>query len=264
MPKTVAAKIHHSLLVWARETAGFSIDDAAKKIHVSSEKLVACEDGTQSLTFKQLQEAANIYKRPLAVFFLPEAPLREASVQDFRLDRATTSNPISPLVNIEIRRARQHRDEAIELAREIEDELPSFTATAAMNDGPELVAQKLVELLNISGEQSDSWKNNEAALKGRKAAVEALGVLVFEASRIPTEQMRGVSLSFEHLPVVILNGADSAAGRSFTLMHEMAHLLIRQGGICDLAHSDENSPNVQIERFCNAVAAAVLMPTHKL
>lgn len=264
MSKSVAAKIHPQLLVWARETAGFSIEEASKKIHVSIEKLADCESGEQSLTFKQLQDAANAYKRPLALFFLPDAPAREANVQDFRLDREVTDKPLAPAVNIEIRRARQHRDEAIELARELDEELLMFTATANMSESPDIVAQRLTQLLKLNNPQPAGWRNADEAFKGRKAAVEALGVLVFEASRISTEQMRGVSLPFDQLPVVLLNGADSSAGRSFTLMHELTHLLLRQGGICDLAPSNDNSPNARVERFCNAVAAAVLMPADKL
>lgn len=264
MSKSVTAKIQPSLLVWARETAGYTIEAAAKKIHVSEEKLAACESGEQNLTFKQLQDSANAYKRPLALFFLSEAPALEASVQDFRLDRDMAEKPLAPAVNIEIRRARQHRDEALELARELESDLPSFSTTATMQERPDAVAQRLSELLKLDDQKIASWRNQDEALKGRKAAAEAVGVLVFEASRIPTEQMRGVALPFDQLPVVILNGADSAAGRSFTLMHELTHLLLRQGGVCDLAPSEDSSSNARIEHFCNAVAAAVLMPTHKL
>lgn len=264
MSKSVTTKIQPTLLVWARETAGYSIDAAAKKIHVSAEKLFACESGEQNLTFKQLQDAANVYKRPLALFFLPEAPALEASVQDFRLYREVANQPLAPAIHIEIRRARQHRDEAMELARVLESDLPPFSITATMQERPDDVAQKLSELLKLDDQKIASWKNQDDALKGRKAAAEAVGVLVFEASRIPTEQMRGVALPFDQLPVVILNGADSAAGRSFTLMHELTHLLLRQGGVCDLAATEENSPNARIEQFCNAVAAAVLMPTHKV
>jgi Zn-dependent peptidase ImmA (M78 family) len=76
--------------------------------------------------------------------------------------------------------------------------------------------------------------------------------------------MRGAALSFDQLPVIILNGADAPAGRSFTLMHELTHLLLRQGGICDLAPSDDQTPDAKVERFCNAVAAAVLMPASQV
>jgi Zn-dependent peptidase ImmA (M78 family) len=46
--------------------------------------------------------------------------------------------------------------------------------------------------------------------------------------------MRGVSLPGDVLPIVILNGGDAHAGRIFTLLHELTHLLLRQGGVCDM------------------------------
>ncbi len=264
MSKSVPAKIQPSLLVWARETAGYSLEDAASKLHVATDKLLAAETGEGMLTFNQLQLAAGAYKRPLALFFLPEPPPREAPTHDFRLDREVAHQPPEPSVNIELRRARQRRDEALALAREIEVAVPTFEAQAALRENPERVAARVTQLLQITDDQTRTWKTPEVAFKARKAAVEALGVLVFEASRVPTEQMRGAAIFFDQLPVIILNGADSPTGRSFTLMHELTHLLLRQGGICDLAPSEATTPDAKVERFCNAVAAAVLMPANKL
>jgi len=264
MSKSVPAKIQPSLLVWARETAGYSLEEEAHKIHVAVDKLHAVEAGESVLTFNQLQLAAGAYKRPLALFFLPEPPAREASTHDFRLDRETAHLPPAPSVNIELRRARQRRDEALALAREIEAVVPTFEARASLREDVEKVADRVTQLLQISDDQTRTWKAPEIAFKARKTAVEARGVLVFEASRVPTEQMRGAAIFFDQLPVIILNGADASAGRSFTLMHELTHLLLRQGGICDLAPSEEITPDARIERFCNAVAAAVLMPANKV
>lgn len=264
MSKSVPAKIQPPLLVWARETAGYSLEDAAQKLHIGAEKLRAAEAGEDTLTFNQLQLAARVYKRPLALFFLAEPPPRDASTHDFRLDREVAHKPPAPSVNIELRRARQRRDEALGLARELEAKVPTFRAQATMSEDSESVAKRVVQILKITEAQARTWKTPEIAFKARKEAVEAQGVLVFETSRVPTEQMRGAALFFDQLPVIILNGADAPAGRSFTLMHELTHLLLRQGGICDLAPSEDLTADARVERFCNSVAAAVLMPSEKV
>jgi Zn-dependent peptidase ImmA (M78 family) len=181
-------------------------------------------------------------------------------VHDFRLGTDVAGQAIAPSVLVEIRRARQHRNEVITLAHDLDSSLKTFVVSALLTEDVEKVAARINEALGLADNRAPRWKSPELAFKGRKAAVENLGVLVFEASRVATEQMRGAALYFEQLPVIILNGADAHVGRSFTLMHELTHLLLRQGGICDLAPADEKNSDAQTERFCNAVAAAALMP----
>lgn len=77
---------------------------------------------------------------------------------------------------------------------------------------------------------------------------------MFQMSRVPVEECRGFALDDEQLPVIMLNGADAAQARSFTLLHELAHLLDRTGAVCLLDDDRE------VEQRCNRFAAAVLMP----
>jgi len=59
------------------------------------------------------------------------------------------------------------------------------------------------------------------------------------------------------LPVVVANIKDAPRGRIFTLIHELVHVMLAVGGICDLHDADE-------EAFCNQVAGAVLFPKEAL
>jgi Zn-dependent peptidase ImmA (M78 family)/DNA-binding XRE family transcriptional regulator len=264
MATSLAAPINHDLLVWARETAGYSVDDAAAKLGIKSEKLNAIEHGDPQPSFAQLKKAADVYKRPLAVFFLPQAPARQTEVHDFRLQPGVSQRPYVPRLNAEIRQARLRREDAFELAREIEQEIPAFQHRASMDESPEAVAARVRMFLDITLEKQFAIRRNEDALKAWKAAVEAQSVLVFETSRIPQEEMRGVSLPTDVLPIVILNGGDAHAGRIFTLLHELTHLLLRQGGVCDMVPIEDGTPDARIEAFCNAVAGNILVPADAL
>ena len=57
--------------------------------------------------------------------------------------------------------------------------------------------------------------------------------------------------------VVGLNSQDSLGGRIFTMLHELCHIVIRNGGVCDLG--DDGT-----EVFCNRVAGAALIPAEHL
>jgi Zn-dependent peptidase ImmA (M78 family) len=104
------------------------------------------------------------------------------------------------------------------------------------------------------------WTDEYAALNSWISAVENLGVLVFQTGGIVTysvspSEARGFSIARRPYPVIVVNGKDSVRARAFTLIHELAHLLLADGGVCDLHDSG-------VEAFCNSVAAHVLVP-HK-
>jgi Zn-dependent peptidase ImmA (M78 family) len=76
------------------------------------------------------------------------------------------------------------------------------------------------------------------------------------------QEFRGFVLCDEYAPLVFVNSADSKSARMFTLAHELAHLWLGKDGLFNLIkmmpHHDES------ERYCNQVAAELLVPGHKL
>jgi Zn-dependent peptidase ImmA (M78 family) len=74
--------------------------------------------------------------------------------------------------------------------------------------------------------------------------------------RVPTNEMRGFSFGDGPAPIIALNGADWPRGKIYSLLHELAHVGFRSNGLCDLEHRSEDN----IERKCDQVAAAALMP----
>ncbi|UGY17942.1 ImmA/IrrE family metallo-endopeptidase [Bradyrhizobium septentrionale] len=72
--------------------------------------------------------------------------------------------------------------------------------------------------------------------------------------------MRGTALAETTLPVILVNGKDRGNGRVFTLLHEFCHLALRQSGVSNVGSDRNDAPNPAVEKFCNAVAAATLMP----
>lgn len=264
MAASLAIPINPELLVWARETAGYSVDAAATKLGIKREKLVAIELGDPSPSFALLKKASDTYKRPLAMFFLAQAPERQPSIHDFRLQPGVMQRPYAPRLNNEIRQARLRRDDALELAQTLEEPIPPFAHQASADEVPEVVAARVRKILGIELKQQFAFRRNEDALKAWKAAVEGQSVLVFETSRITSEEMRGVSLPSDVLPIIILNGGEAHAGRLFALLHEFTHLLLRQGGVCDLVPIDDGTPDARIEAYCNAVAANALVPADAL
>lgn len=85
MPKP-RANITESVLIWARKQAGYSPEDAARKLNVKEERYLSWEDADDDLkpTIKQLRSIAKLYKRPVSLFYLPEPPEGFQPMRDLR------------------------------------------------------------------------------------------------------------------------------------------------------------------------------------
>jgi Zn-dependent peptidase ImmA (M78 family) len=248
------AIIKPELLVWAREEAGLSLDEAAKKISIKSERLLSCEQGTSQLTVNQLRALSSAYKRPLAFFYLPEPPPKSVGLRDFRrLPGEPRESESSPL-RYEVRRARYRRQVALTLYEELGEEPPTFAPVTNTAENPETVANQIREFLGITRDEQYALRGDYDALNQWRTAIEDRGVMVFQASKIDRREMRGFSISETLLPVIVTNVKDAPLGRVFTMIHELAHIMLRAGGLCNLEEAQT------IEAFCNQVAGATLVP----
>jgi Zn-dependent peptidase ImmA (M78 family)/transcriptional regulator with XRE-family HTH domain len=261
MARTPDALIKPALLAWARESAGYSLDEAADKLHLSADRLRSWESGETRPTIAQLRAAAKAYKRPLAVFYLSEPPRDFQPLRDYRRVPDAQLGQMSPELVAVIRRAHATREAALEL-RELADEpvRPAPKLDKGTTDAERYGAAARA-LLGVTPAQQAAWRDPRRALNAWIDAVSALDVLVLQAQSIPIQEMRGFSISTERLPVIVLNGGDVPRGRIFTLLHEFAHVLLHADGVCDvLPRRKPRGPTDEIEIFCNQVAAAALMP----
>lgn len=133
--------------------------------------------------------------------------------------------------------------------------LPAVT----FDDDPEAAAGIARAALDVELQDQFSWRQPGEAFAHWLRAVEALGVLVLRTSDVPTTEMRGFSIGGGPVPVIVVNALDWPRGQVFTLLHELAHLMLREGGLCNLLEPESGTTR-RVEMFCNAVAGAILMP----
>lgn len=266
MIQKAEATITPRVLRWARERLGLSLSEAARQISVKEETLLAWENHEKYPTPTKLYVLAEKYGQPAGVFYLPEPPPDEPLPHDFRFLPETADQGVNPALVKEIRRAQRIRDEALELSEDLGLRQPSFEVRTHLGDEPENVAKKIRNVLGIELDEQSKWREVGLARKKWTEATERIGILVLYTERISMREFRGVSLGGDGLPVILLNGQDSDAGRVFTLMHEIAHLALHNAGICNPFEvpSKAKTINTGTELFCNRVAAAILMPKSSL
>lgn len=270
MAEKELALVEPALLIWARTSACLAIPEVAEKINVRPEKIEEWEAGGSHPSIPQLRNLAKAYKRLLSLFFLPEPPTDFMPLRDFRRLPDSTSRTLSPTLAYEIRAAQERRQIAVELSEELGHAMHPFPVTATVDSSPEDTATEIRKVLGITLASQRRWRDPTVAFKSWREAIEAHGVLVFALSgahhQVPLEEVRGFAIAEPILPVIVVNGKDKSNGKIFTLLHELAHVCLGQSVIENELLPAESlaAPDVKIERFCNTVAAAVLMPRDAL
>jgi Zn-dependent peptidase ImmA (M78 family) len=261
MARSTEALVEPDILKWARSTAGFSIEEAASSLQTKPEKVVAWEGGAESPSMSQLRKMALAYRRLLSDFYLPAPPAEDAIPHDFRRLPGEVAFQYSRALRYQLRLACQRRELALDLAAELDDELPTLSGHLELNPDPEKAGAELRRLLGVTLDVQRKWRDPRVSYNAWRAAIERAGILVFQASGIATTEMLGFSLSERPLPVIGVNRKLKHNGRTFTLLHEAVHVFLEQSSLCDIEEGVLRPPEEQrVEVFCNAVAAAALVP----
>jgi Zn-dependent peptidase ImmA (M78 family)/DNA-binding XRE family transcriptional regulator len=263
MATRIKALVKPEILVWARNSAGFSLPEAAAKIEVTDEKLTGWESGEDAPSIPQLRKIATVYKRPIALFYLQAAPTEFQVIRDLRRLPGTGFRRLPPALMLEVRRSIQRRELALELMDDLGEQFPTFTLQAALTEDAETVGARIRTAFNITDDEQTRWRDPDgrAAFNAWRSRTEGAGVLVFQATSFDAEEASGFAVAEERAPLIVVNRKDPLTRRSFSLLHELAHLMLHVSGVYDSYADDSRPPEDQaIEVFCNHVTAAALIP----
>ncbi len=258
--KSFTVSVEPKVLIWARRSIGMNLNDVAKKIKkITANTIENWEKGKEKPTLSYLERLTSIYKRPLSAFLLPEPPAEPPFPTDFRTLPLQEKKPIHPKTHLVIRKARRFQYSAIELIKELGEPGRKLSIEVSLSDDPEILAEKMRIQLGVKDFPRSVLINTETALAEWIKILERNGILVFQISITMNKEIRGFSLIDEEIPVIVLKRADESSAKIFTLFHEFAHLLLKEGGICDLKETD-----ISMEKFCNHFAGAFLVPKNEL
>jgi Zn-dependent peptidase ImmA (M78 family)/transcriptional regulator with XRE-family HTH domain len=243
--------------------------DTAHKVGVELERLEAWENGDEGLSIPQLKKLAEVYKRPLSVFFLPEPPKDFQALKDLRRLQVVPGR-MSKELAYEIRAAHERRLVAIDLAEDMGEPPNDFGVAGTRVENPETVAARVRDRLGISVQHQARWNTHDHTFRGWRDALEATGILVSVLGgahhQVPIEEVRGFAIAERPFPMIVVNGQDRGYGRVFTMLHELAHIILGES-----IFEDDIEPNIDMpaanratEAFCNKLAAAILMPSEAL
>lgn len=261
MAKRITASVKPALLIWARESVRLSLDEAAQKAKFSVEVIAAWESGDASPSIPQLRKLGEVYKRPLAVFFLSAPPQGFDAQKEFRRLAGVRPGKESPELMLAIRNAAFHREAALQLMEDLGEQPQVIDFQLHPSDPPEEAANRVRQHLGVPWEIQVKWSSPHAALAGWRQAIENQGAFIFQTGKVSLGEMRGTCMADQPMPLIILNSKDAPHGRIFSLLHEYLHILLHNGGHQTSRMVGKRSPEEQpLEVTANAVAAATLLP----
>ena len=256
------APVHPKMLRWARERAGYSAEALTRRFP----KLESWEFGEARPTLKQLEAFAKATRTPLGFLFLAEPPVERVPIPDFRTVANVHLDHPSPDLLDTIHLCQQRQDWYRDFARSMHYRELTFVGSTRLKDNVVEVASRIRHALGIDLEERRKLSTWTEALRRFIEQADALGVLVMVSGvvgsnnrrRLDPQEFRGFALADPLAPLIFINGADTKAAQMFSLAHELAHLWLGQSAISDA--EARATPDQAVERWCNRVAAELLVP----
>ena len=256
MAKSFTVDVVPQVLSWLRRSAGWEIEEVAKKLRTSVEVVKDLESGKRSPTMRQLRVLSEIYKRPIASFFLSKPKQELPMPKDYRF-LPNKTNIFDRKTILAIRRTRSLQSLSKELSFNINYTTKMEVKKAELTDNPELIASEYRKILNLDIEKQRKFRDAYKMLGHLRDVLEDLNILVFQFS-MPIEDARGFALADETPNIIVINSKDSIEARLFTLMHEFGHIILGET-VIDFPEESLQARN-NIEAWCNAFSSAFLLP----
>ncbi len=262
MSRRLEVPITTAVLDWTIAESGLSLAEIAKGVGVDESDIQnwSSEDAKPSVT--ELKRLAKTLHRQLAVFLLPEVPESPHVQVQFRHPiGAERTRELTAEERRFLRRARRLQDAQSWLVSELDRERPDIPQVS-ISTASVSVSNSWRERFGISVETQLAWRSASVAFDAWRAAVDAAGVTVLQLS-MGTKSCRGFSLWDESAPLIAVNTAWTDEARSFTLFHELGHLLTRTDSACASAPVTARAGD-STERWCEEFSAGVLIPSRAL
>ncbi len=262
----VRAEIKPELLRWARGRAGLSVDALARRFP----RLGAWERGDVRPTLKQVERFAKATHTPVGFLFLQEPPVERVPIPDFRTKANVHAGHPSPDLLDTLYMCQQRQDWYRDFARSTGESPLTFVGSLKVGSDIERAAAAIRRQLRFDVERQRRARTWTDALRGFIAQADAAGVLAMcsgvvlnnNQRRLDPDEFRGFAMADDLAPLIFINGADTKAAQMFTLAHELVHIWLGESGVSDVQAS--STPDHQVERWCNRVAAELLVPRDAL
>lgn len=258
----IRVSVRPHLFAWACARAGMQ----PESLYDRFPRLAAWQRGEAEPTLKQLENFAHAIHAPVGYFFLAQPPVEHVPIPDFRTMRSAGVTQPSPDLLETIYLCQQRQEWYREDARITGEQPFPFVGSLRVEHDVEDAAARMRDALAFDVDERRRMSTWEEALRQFIAQADNLGVLVMVSGvvasnnrrKLNPDEFRGFALSDPLAPLIFVNGADTKSAQMFTLAHELAHLWLGESALTDV--EPRSAPAHVVERWCNQVAAELLVP----
>lgn len=263
----LTATVRPQLLQWARTRAGLTVGELGKRMGLRAERVAAWE-ASGAIRLTHLQRLAEKTHTPIGYLFLQEPPQVDLPVADFRRADAPARTQVSLELLDTIHACQRRQAWYRDFVRGDGAKPLTFVGSATTADEPVAVAADIRRALRLDDEPIRGAYSADDVLKALVERAGDAGILVMRSGvvgnnthrKLDVAEFRGFALSDEYAPLIFVNASDAKAAQMFTLAHECGHLWLGESAVSDA----DPETSVPTERFCNAVAAEVLVPLEQI
>jgi len=255
--------IKPGILTWARERNHLSVEELAEKLKREPDEIRQWESGGDRPPYTVLEALSYSHLHvPLAVFFFPTPPDIDDPATKFRRISGYEISRLSGDTIWKMRLGEAYQESLAELVQE-KPRRRIFREIHLAGQPVELVAGQARDFLGVLLETQILFRDNEAAFKYWRHALEEAGIYTFKDS-FKDKHISGFCLLDDEYPIVFINNSTAHARQTFTLIHELGHILFGVHGVTDVdesyfKHMLMHDRNLEI--ICNRFAAELLVPS---
>ena len=256
----VYARINKETMKFIRETKAITLDYVSRITKYSSSKIELWEnsDTDKFPTINQAKSIAKCYRVPFAGLYMNANDINIKHLPKVRnlrtLPDTTLDNSALNLAIIDVLSA---RDLLIE-SKIAHENMSPFAIQAVDSEDVNQWAKTIREELELSIDVQYGCQSTRQFYLYVRNAVERAGVFVHCFTGIETEIVRGFAIYEDFLPIIGLNNEDRYPAKTFTIFHELVHLMKRSSAVCNDMISHDLAQHEEV--FCNAVAGEILVP----
>lgn len=209
---------------------------------------------TFEITTDKLIKLANTFNIPFAYLFLAEIPKAEESLPDFRRNGADFSQNLKSCIATSKKKQEWFRNHLIRNGHNkfLENQNP-------ISDKDIIHIIKQITQFDKVAKAQDRQKFNQLKINAEKhnVIVQQSSITQGNTHRVITlNECRGYGIYDEYAPLIFINAKDASEnGKIFTLLHELAHILLKHSGVSSYDFELEE------EYRCNNIAGEIIMPT---
>lgn len=217
----------------------------ASKVKVDEEKVKIWLDPTSKMrpSFSKAKKIAKAIHVPFAGLYLTSEALElsdyKKSKRNFKNFRSLTSttNLDDSVINLAVYDLLEARDFLFYLEYELNQKKFEYSlAFPQTSSSPTTWAENIAKIFGIDRQKQKEYTSARKFYLYLRQLVEAKGIFVECFTEVDVSVVRGISVFDKVMPIIGLNDKDRYPAKTFSLIHELVHILKRQSAFCSEMH----------------------------